>query len=674
MAETPQKNKAASAETRRRLFHYNLGFLKDRRIRRILALKGYDLKYRGRPTAEDAVAVWGHSPYAPRGEDMAAQTGAALIRLEDCFLRSLRPGRAGEPPIGLMIDSLGGAHFAPEAPSQLERILAEDPLDNSADLALARAGMERLRAGHLSKYAGFEPSAPCPAPGYVLVIDQTRGDASVRQSGADANTFREMLYYAREEHPKAPIVIKTHPETREGFRQGYFSDDDAARGVTLLSDAVSPYALMEGAVAVYTVSSQMGFEAIVAGHRPQVFGRPFYAGWGLSDDRAPLPLPRRGRSLTRAQLFAGAMIKASTWYDPSTDALCDFETALGGFEAEVRSWREDHKGWDAGAMRLWKRGPLQGFFGRHGKLRFSDRPSGQRPAMVWAGHAAEDDRRHRLEDGFLRSRGLGAELTPPLSLVLDDLGIYYDPRRESRLERLIHARAEMSDARRARARALMGEITRAGLTKYNLRGDLPDLPEGRRLLVCGQVEDDASIRFGAGEICTNLGLLKAARAKKPSAIILYKPHPDVEAGLRKGAIATEALVGLADVLVERASAHALLGEVDELWTMTSLIGFEALLRGVTVTTTGAPFYAGWGLTRDLGEVPSRRGRHVSLETLVHAALIDYPRYYDPLAKRACSPERAVQLLAKAGALPRSPSNRALAKLQGVFASYAHLWR
>ena len=46
--------------------------------------------------------------------------------------------------------------------------------------------------------------------------------------------------------------------------------------------------LMEGAVAVYTVSSQLGFEAILAGHRPQVFGQPFYAGWGLSEDRNPV--------------------------------------------------------------------------------------------------------------------------------------------------------------------------------------------------------------------------------------------------------------------------------------------------------------------------------------------------------------------------------------------------
>ena len=108
--------------------------------------------------------------------------------------------------------------------------------------------------------------------------------------------------------------------------------------------------------------------------------------------------------------------------------------------------------------------------------------------------------------------------------------------------------------------------------------------------------------------------------------------------------------------------------------MTSLLGFEALLRGVPVTTTGAPFYAGWGLTRDLGRVPARRSARPSLAALVHATLIDYPRYYDPVTKMACPVETVVGRLAS-GPLPHpGPGNRMLAKLQGLFASYASLWR
>ena len=119
---------------------------------------------------------------------------------------------------------------------------------------------------------------------------------------------------------------------------------------------------------------------------------------------------------------------------------------------------------------------------------------------------------------------------------------------------------------------------------------------------------------------------------------------------------------------------ALLAQVDELWTMTSLIGFEALLRGVRVTTLGAPFYAGWGLTRDLGEIPERRRARPTLAGLVHATLIDYPRYRDPLTGLPCPVEVIVERLSS-GTVPRpGMANRTLSKLQGVFATYAHLWR
>ena len=108
--------------------------------------------------------------------------------------------------------------------------------------------------------------------------------------------------------------------------------------------------------------------------------------------------------------------------------------------------------------------------------------------------------------------------------------------------------------------------------------------------------------------------------------------------------------------------------------MTSLLGFEALVRGVPVTTTGAPFYAGWGLTRDLGDVPGRRQARPHLTGLVHACLIDYPRYHDPVTNTPCPVEVAIDRLASGDVPHPGTANRLLSKLQGLFASYAGLWR
>ena len=659
---------------RPRLFFYNGGFLWQRRVRRILQLSGYDLKL-GLPGPEDSVAVWGQGPTAHRGEAIAAKRGVAIVRIEDSFLRSLHPGRRGEPGLGLQIDS-SGVHFDGRQPSDLETLLAKHPLDDTALLDRARDCITRLKEAHLTKYAAVDPAIEAPAPGYVLVVDQVRDDASVRASGADAARFREMLVMAQEENPGSRVLIKSHPETPAGYRAGYYSDADCNDRISLMTAPISPWTLLEGAVGVYTVSSQLGFEAILADHKPRIFGQPFYAGWGLTQDEdAP---QRRNRSLTRAQLFAAAMILYPKWYDPCRDALCPLEDVITHLESEARAWREDRHGWVASGMRLWKRGHLQTFFGHVQRVDFRNDPSVAqtvaaakgRPHMCWANKAG-DTQAVRVEDGFLRSRGLGAELVPPLSLVADRTGIYYDPSGPSDLEELISQRANLRPAQEQRAERLIAALLASGISKYNLGGDLPDLPEGRKILVPGQVEDDASILLGAGDVRTNRALLEAVRDANPDAIIIYKPHPDVESGLRDGA--TDAS-GLADVIAHRADPIALIAHVDELWTMTSLMGFEALLRGTKIHTFGAPFYAGWGLTLDHGPVPDRRRARPGLAGLVHAALIDYPRYRDPISGRPCPPEVVIERL-RDGSLPKAgAANRILSKLQGLLASRAHIWR
>ncbi|ETX27365.1 capsular polysaccharide biosynthesis protein [Roseivivax isoporae] len=672
----------AGEDPPRRLRVFTARLATDPRLKRILAHDGWQVAP-GWPRAGDAVGVWGASPHAWRGLAVARRTGAPVVRIEDAWLRSLRPGRAGEPPLGLLVDRTG-VHFDARKPSDLETLLATHPLDDAALLDRARGAMAWMRRAHLSKYSATDPDLPCPAPGYVLVIDQTRGDASVSASltapEAARARFREMLFMARDEHPGARIVIKTHPETRDGHRPGHFTPEDLSDRVSFCTDPVSPWALLEGAAAVYTLSSQMGFEAILAGHKPRVFGTPFYAGWGLSTDEDVLP--RRGRALTRAQLFAAAVLLYPVWHDPYRNRRAALEDVLGALDAQVRAWREDRAGWVARGMRLWKRRPLQRFYGSGRGVVFEDDPARAaaraardgRRLMVWAGRAEPGETAVRVEDGFLRSRGLGAELVPPLSLAADDMGIYYDPRTPSRLERLIAEAADLPDDRRQRARRLIRTLVASGVSKYNLAGAVPDLPEGRRILVPGQVEDDASILCGTDAVATNAALLARVRDENPHAVIVWKPHPDVIAGLRQGHVADP--LRWADVEVGTCDMAALLKEIDEVWTMTSLTGFEALLRGRRVVALGAPFYAGWGLTRDLGTVPARRlgGRRPDLEALVHAALVDYPRYRDPVTGLPCPVEVAAERLARGEVAHPGIANRALSKLQGLLASRAHLWR
>ncbi|WP_375464487.1 capsular biosynthesis protein [uncultured Methylobacterium sp.] len=261
----------------------------------------------------------------------------------------------------------------------------------------------------------------------------------------------------------------------------------------------------------------------------------------------------------------------------------------------------------------------------------------------------------RVEDGFLRSVGLGASLRPGASIVVDDRGIYYDPRRGSRLSHIL-AETDFAADLVARARTLREAIVARRLSKYNVGltpgGD--DWPADRRIvLVPGQVEDDASVRLGSPHVRSNRELLRAARARHPDGFLLYKPHPDVEAGFRPGAIARPEALALADRIVSGLSIVDLLDRVHHVETMTSLAGFEALIRGLSVATHGRPFYAGWGLTEDLAP-GAARGRRLALDELVAGALILYPRYLDPVAMKPCTPEQLLdRLTAARKAAPRT---------------------
>lgn len=679
----------------RPLHVYNLGFWRQPRIRRILALAGWRVTT-GWPGGDGTVGLWGASPTAWRGAAAARRSGASTVRVEDAFLRSVLPGRASgrlarRGPLGLLIDPLG-LHFNPSRPS-----LIEDLITSGATAGLeARAaqGIARLRAADLSKYNSHDPDMPPPAEGYVLVIDQTRGDASLM--GAGRATFLAMLEAARAENPDRLLVLRSHPETAAGLRPGHLGAEDLRPGEVLCDGPVSPWRLVEGAAAVYAVSSQLGYEALLAGHRPRLFGTPFYAGWGLSDDETPAP-SRRGPA-TREALFAASHLLAPAWYDPCRDRLTDFEGAVDQLEAEGAAFRQDRHGHLAYGMRLWKRRAIAHAFGQGAGVRFTSHPSA-RVTLVWANSEAElapffcpqifsggsapaDGGQRppapallRVEDGFLRSRGLGATLTPALSLVADDLGIYYDPTRPSRLEALMEA--PLPPGGETRAQALIARLRAEGLSKYNLSATPLTLPdtEGRKIiLVPGQVEDDASIRLGAGVERRNLDLLRRVRAENPDAFLIWKPHPDIEAGLRPGAVPPQEAARLADMTAAQADPIALLDQVDAVWTMTSTLGFEALIRGVPVTTLGAPFYAGWGLTDDLGPVPERRQARPGLAGLVHATLIAYPRYMDPVSGLPCPVEVALDRLADPATPGGGPGLRLLAKAQGLLASQSWLWR
>ena len=242
----------------------------------------------GRRRDVDALLAWGRRPSARRVERLGQHWGLPVWHIEDGFLRSFGKGRA-DPPLALLIDDLG-VHFDATSPSRLEHLIAT-PLSLEQ-----RCRAQQVQAlwceQRLSKVNPAQES-PVPEERFVLVVDQSAGDYSIPLGGASPECFGQMLQEALADHPACTVVLKVHPDVIHGRARGHFSAKDLVHPrIRVSADGLHPAGLLQRAEAVYAVTSQMGFEALLWGRPVHCFGMPFYAGWGLTCLLYTSPSPR----------------------------------------------------------------------------------------------------------------------------------------------------------------------------------------------------------------------------------------------------------------------------------------------------------------------------------------------------------------------------------------------
>ncbi|MDX2336083.1 capsular polysaccharide biosynthesis protein [Brevundimonas vesicularis] len=646
-------------------------------------LADYDLR-RLPSDGVQAVLGWGMKPTAAAGRRWAEKNGRPYVALEDGFLRSVGIGEAGATSLSLIVDDLG-VYYDATQPSRLEQLIqtADDWCD-AAMIARARGLIDRIVASGVSKTNMGGPLDPgLLKPGRrVLIVDQTFGDASIAYGLATAQSFDDMIAAARRDEPDAQLIVKRHPAVAAGRKRGCVTD---LTGVTLVDTDVRPADLLAAVDAVYCVTSALGFEALLRGLPVRCFGAPFYSGWGLTTDA--VQTGRRGVARSIEQVAAAALIAYSRYVDPVTSDRCEAEQALERLIA-LRDRADRLAGsWSAVGFAPAKRPPVRRLLNSpKASMRYFMSPSraaahakeSDGRLIWWAGKESEATRQAaaafdgptvRMEDGFIRSRGLGSDFVGALSVALDDQGVYYDPSRPSRLETLIET-SDLSPVQLARAAALRTRVVDAGLSKYNLRGQAPtDWPVDRDiLLVVGQVENDKSILLGcAPDLNTNSALVEAARRDHPDAFLVYRNHPDVLAGNRPGRLDAGAMASV-DAVGDGLDIVDCLNACRRVATLTSLTGFEALMRGKAVSVYGRPFYAGWGLTDDRLTF-ERRSRRAGVDHLVHAALIAYPLYVTPEGW-PCEAEDLVDRLiaARDQPTPKAPRGQVQRWAAGIIAS------
>ena len=615
------------------------------------------------PRGIEGLAGWGAKGTA---REEARRRSLPYLALEDGFLLAAGLGGGKDVALSLTAD-LSGVHYEAATACDLERMIQAADAPSTEESAQVRDLMALMRAAGLGKYNGaadVEADDPAFSNGPpVIVVDQIRGDKSVAGGGCGPETFAAMLDAAVAENPGARVVARVHPVEGKGGRRGYLRELAAQRGIEVYDRNVSWMSLARRAARVYVATSQAGLEGLIAGVPVTCFGLPIYAGWGLTDDR--MACPRRTARPTLEALIGAIYLRYSRYLSPLDGAPCSALDIARLLAARRRRDAETQGVTHLLGVHRWKDFHVEPFVkGKRTTLTYAmdpdealkrQRAQGGR-IVTWSSRepegfdvrcAAQGADLVRMEDGFIRSVGLGANLEPPSSLVLDSRGVYYDPSRPSDLEHILQT-AEFSPALLAQAAELRGLITSARLSKYNVgSADVASAFAGAgdrlRVLVPGQVANDASVVKGGGTVRDNLALLAAARAARPDAFIVYKPHPDIEANLRPGRLAPEEALKYADAVAPRLSMAHLLDATQELHTLTSLSGFEALLREVPVCTYGLPFYAGWGLTSDQTRC-SRRTRELNLDALVAGTLILYPRYVHGASQWPCDAVDVVRYL------------------------------
>jgi len=632
---------------------------------------------------KDAVCGWGLRPTAHKAISYANAHKIPYIALEDGFIHSLGQGILGTASCSLVADVMG-IYYNANQNSLLEKIIIKSVNSDAILLLRAKEAVKRICEFKVTKYnnALLFSNFSFKHSNYILLVDQTYGDMSLKYGMVSGDTFSKMLETALREHPNSEIIVKTHPDVLTGKKRGCLKLENKNPRIHILVENLNPYVLFQYVKHVYVATSQLGFEALMAGKSVTCFGMPFYAGWGLTDDRLDSNLPvfeRRNVKRSLEEVFAAAYISYSLYVHPDSHNNCELEDILDYFSEQYCQFNKNLGTLYCFGFTLWKQAYIRRYLYAPGnKINFIwtakkaikrgfDSSSN---IIVWGNRAFAEAREladnykikiWRMEDGFIRSVGLGSDLTPPLSLVVDKTGIYYDPTQPSDLESLLETYA-FTDELIMRAANIKKMLLENAVSKYNVGKKLvSNLVQNRAgqciILIPGQVEDDASIQKGCVDIKTNAELIQQVRLTNPSAYLVYKPHPDVISGNRIGKVDRSITDQYCDLVLEDSSITDCLDIADEVHTMTSLVGFEGLLRQKKVVCYGIPFYANWGLTEDRHTV-DRRTRRLTLDELVAATLILYPRYMNWETGAFTTPEFAIETLRKQiDALGGKPINK-----------------
>ncbi|WP_160836541.1 capsular polysaccharide export protein, LipB/KpsS family [Halobacillus litoralis] len=623
--------------------------------------------------------VWGYKE-SQKINAFSATYNIPLYRLEDGFIRSVDLGASHSKPLSMCLDSQA-LYFDSTQRTDLEDILNSYDFDANSELLIqASESIKQLKDLQISKYNNVEAKDAEAIYGpkkkrRILVIGQVEDDASIKRGCAIKLTNNDLVWIAKTENPDAEIIYKPHPDVLFGKRPMQSNPKDVDHIAHVIKEPLSLSDSFKTIDHVYTITSLAGFEALLRDIPVTTLGAPFYSGWGLTDDRQPVE--RRQRNLTVEQVFAAAYILYPKYVNPFTKRETTITETISTLQMlrQINNQKEEAEVIEEHALKdafligfsNWQRNFIESYFSNYNVNFISSKnslkstmnklnKSQNKVIFVWRysesveifNYAQENNISiHRVDDGFLRSTGLEETKSYPISLIVDDNGLHYDSEKGSKLVDILSTYEFSKNPELIQeAKSAISLINSLNVSKYSFGvsrpfSDVYGEKQKKRILVLGQVENSI-LRKSTTMDMSNNDLVWMAKVENPDAEIFYKPHPEVLFGQRTVKSNPEEIAHIAEIVEEPFSISDILDEMDHVYTISSLGGFEALIKGIPVTTFGTPFYAGWGLTDDRDD--AKKDKTLSLAELFAGAYMLYPTYRNPFTKKEIGLIEAVKLL------------------------------
>src|SRR5688572_26456718 len=249
------------------------------------------------------------------------------------------------------------------SPEEIESLLEQRAWESAELLVRARSAMATLVAARLGGDCwASDPGAQAlglPERGMVLVVAEGEYDLCPLGARTDGAAQRHLLDAVCAERGHRDVLVFAPRRRRRVPLHDAIVAQAAARDWRIMAQPLSPWTLLDAAATVYTLGHEIGLLALARGQTVRCFGRPYYAGWGLTSDDSTVA-PRAFRRSVE-EIFAAACLLGRPCIDLFTGRPCSFEH----FCAQLAEWQRVNEANRRIAvctgMSFWKRRRLREF-------------------------------------------------------------------------------------------------------------------------------------------------------------------------------------------------------------------------------------------------------------------------------------------------------------------------